>query len=375
MGSFHCGGMDMYHHLILQRNNSHYLLIQYPDRYHIISVNRKLEFEVEEWILANYCTDAELDQFGLTRETIQNRELRGVAVGGHTAGSVLVLYQGMKKHKFILSDDYEEAYIDDMFAGFERYLAPQDIGVKSPNVDWRKEFRDPDDAKKMDSIGTVVNVIGVAYLLLNIFLSDGGPIWFLGGIAITVISLFLYLSFPQYYSLMDDKMYKKAGYKTGVTHLHFAVFFPVASITLSALMRFTVLNLLGMLIWGIFFGALITVLIYCFSREMRECAELVVVVALFFLLGGYGLAVNANHLLNLSVSEPQAYVVTEKEYRSNRKGPDSYECIIILDNGSELELEVKFSVYRDVDVGDEILAYVGKGALGIEYAYFIDFGD
>lgn len=365
----------MFNHLILQRNNSHYLLIQYPDRYHIISVNRKLEYELEEWILTNPCSEAELDEFGLTRETIPMRELRGVAVGDNTAGSVVVLYHGKKKHKFLLSDDYDEAYLNAMFAGHERFLAPEDIGGKSKNEDWRAESWDPLEAKKMDVIGTLLNVCGVAYFLLNTFLNDGSPLWFMCGVTITVIVLALYLMFPQYYSMMSDKMYRNAGFKNGVKRLHIAFMFPILGVAFSSFYAFTIRNWLAMWIWAVLICVLLTVLLHHFSREMREVGELVVVVALFFLLGGYGLAVNANHLLNFSPSEPQSYVVTEKEHRRNRKGPDDYECIITLEDGSELELDVQAKIYREVEVGDEILVYVGKGALGVEYAYFVDFAE
>lgn len=362
----------MFNHLILQKHSHHFLLIEYPDRYHIITVNKRLDPETEEWILASICTDAFFDDAGLTRDTLLKSEVRGVAVGGYTAGSVIVLYQKKNKHQYVLSDDYEEAYIDEMFAGFERFLAPESIGSEKHSSDWRKELQNPTQKKSTGIIGSVLNVIGVVYSLLYLLLGDGNPFWFLSGVLIGIVSLVIYLLCPQYYSIMTEKMYKKYDYKAGVTHVYFAVLFPLASVGIRSMTLFTIRNWGTMFIWAVVFSALLTVFLYFLSREMRGCVELVVVVAFAFLVSGIGISMHTNHLLNVNAALPEAYVVTDKEHRNVRKGPNRYECVIVLEDGSELDLNVPSNIYHQVDVGDEIMVYVGKGALGIEYAYYVD---
>ena len=81
---------DMDNYLLLQKNNSTFFFVHYPDRYHIISVNRQFTDAKEEKILSETCSDAVIDEMNLTRITILKRDLRGVAIGGCEAGDVLI---------------------------------------------------------------------------------------------------------------------------------------------------------------------------------------------------------------------------------------------------------------------------------------------
>ena len=95
-------------YLLLQKNNRVFLLVRYPDRYHIIAVNHKLDEEKEEKMLSGYCSDAAMDEMGLTRETVMMANLRGVGIGGCRAGDAVVLYMKDRKLKYVLSDDGDE---------------------------------------------------------------------------------------------------------------------------------------------------------------------------------------------------------------------------------------------------------------------------
>ena len=83
-------GEAMNPHLILLQKGKHSLLIRYPDRLHLIEVNRKLTEEAEEKLLNGVFSDSALDELGLTRETIHLRDLRGVAVGGPETGETVL---------------------------------------------------------------------------------------------------------------------------------------------------------------------------------------------------------------------------------------------------------------------------------------------
>ena len=361
----------MVNHLILQRQNQFYLLIQYPDRYHIITVNKRLEKEIEERILASVCNDAFLDEMGLKRETIPKQELRGVAVGGRYAGDVVVLYRGREKLKFVLSDDYTAEYIDGMFASVERFPAPKSSASRNRNHDWRKELQDPAMMNGMGLIGSALNLAGGAHFFLNLLFSNSDPLWFMAGFVISLVAFLLYLVFPQYYSIMGKKEYKRAGYTANVTQLEFAVLFPMLSVSISAMSLYQILDWPALLIWMAAISVAAIVLLCCFSREAKENTGILVAFSLVMIFVSMGISEHLNHVLNFHGSEPQPYVVTEKEYRNVRRGPDSYECTVILEDGTELEVDVPRDIYHQIQEGDQIFVYIGPGGLGIEYAYFV----
>lgn len=361
----------MVKHLVLQKKGRHFLLIEYPDRYHIVTVNKRLEVDTEEWILASVCPESFFDDAGLTRETIPKRELRGVAVGGNTAGHVIALFRGKNKYQFVLSDDYEQAYIDEMFEGFERFTAPQNSDAGKRNSDWRKELQDPAMEKLMSVAGSVLNTAGVVFSVVCLFLGDASLYWFLGAVLISVASLTLYLKFPAYYTLMGSKMYKKAGYTASVTHLEFAVLFPL--LAMSATRTFEIRDWVAMLIWMALISVASFAALYCMSREIRENNKLMFIVMLLTVVISYGVTFQLNHQLNVNPEPPQSYVLTEKtQYRSGKSRRYHYRFTVILEDGSKLKLDVPSDVYYQVEEGDDIMIYIGKGALGIEYAYFVD---
>lgn len=362
----------MVKHLVLQKKGRHFLLIEYPDRYHIVTVNKRLEVDTEEWILASVCPESFFDDAGLTRETIPKRELRGVAVGGNTAGNVIALYRGKNKYQFVLSDDYEQAYIDEMFEGFERFQPPKSVYSKKNNADWRKELQDESMVTLMRAIGICLNIAGVSSFVLTVFLGRQEPFCIFVSLAVSVVAIAMYLVFPQYYSIMGSKEYKKAGYTAHVTHLEFSIMAPLLAVVLSSTYVFTVLDWTAVLISVVVISVLVLILLYSFSRELRKHLDLFFAVALVTLFISFGIVEQVNHLMNFSPELPQTCVVTGTEHNRSSKGRDSYNCTVMLEDGSEVELPIIRAEYNQLQAGDKALVYVGTGALGIEYAYFVD---
>ena len=121
-------------HLILQQKGKHYLLIRYPDRIHLITVDRKLSAEAEERVLSGVFSNTVLDELGLSRETIRLQDLRGVAVSGPETGETVTLYIGKSKRTWQLSDDSTEADMNAIFENVERR-----IGRSGFNKIWKGE--------------------------------------------------------------------------------------------------------------------------------------------------------------------------------------------------------------------------------------------
>ena len=118
--------MDNY--LLLQKNSRIFLLVDYVDRFHIITVDSKLDDVKEEKVLTGACSEAVMDEMGLTRRTIMKTDLRGIAIGGCCAGDIIVLYTKGEKLKYALSDDYSDSDIQTIFTGLTRFQPPKNIG-------------------------------------------------------------------------------------------------------------------------------------------------------------------------------------------------------------------------------------------------------
>lgn len=358
--------------LLLQKNSRVYLLVRYIDRYHIIAVNNKLDEDKEEKVLAGNCSDAVIDEMGLTRATIMKKDLRGVAIGGCCAGDVIVLYTKDKKLKYVLSDDYSNEEIQAIFTGIERFQPPKNGGSKSRNTDWRTEMQTESMRKVMGSIGVMLNLCGCMCFVCTSLFGRLSVMWSTICLLVMVISIGLYLLYPQYFSIMGGKAYKRVGYTAKVKHLEFAIMAPALALTLRCLSDFHFPNWAPLLIAGAVIGIVASVIMYIFSREVRENTSLIVVVLLLSMFVSCGIVGQLNHLADFSVDEPQTGTVIDTERDDGGRHADRYYCSVSLESGTEMEIPISGSIYNKLQAGDMVTIFAGQGAFGIEYAYFVD---
>lgn len=362
--------MDNY--LLLQKNSRVSLLVRYTDRYHIIAVNNKLDDDKEEKVLAGNCSDAVIDEMRLTRETIMKTDLRGVAIGGCCAGDVVVLYTKNRKLKYVLSDDYGDEEINAMFTGIERFQPPKNGESKSHKSDWRTEMQVESMRKIMGIIGGVLNFCGCVFFAGTSLFGRLSVLWSITCLLIMVISIGLYFVYPQYFSVMGRKEYKRVGYTAKVKHLDFAIMAPALALTLRSLSDFYFPNWAPLLIAGAVVGFAASIIMYIFSREVRENTSLIVVVLLLSMFVSCGLVGQLNHLANYGADEPQTCTVIDTERDDGGRHADQYYCSVSLESGVEMEIPISGSVYNKLQAGDMVTIFAGQGAFGIEYAYFIE---
>ena len=255
-------------YLLLQKNSRVSLLVRYTGRYHIIAVNNKLDNEKEENVLAGNCSDAMIDEMGLTRETILKTDLHGVAIGGCCAGDVVVLYTKDRKLKYVLSDDYDDEYLNAMFAGIECFQPPKNVKAKSHKSDWRTELQVESMRKVIGTIGSVLNFSGCVCFVATSLFGRLSALWSIICLLIMVTSIGLYFAYPQYFSVMGGKEYKRVGYTAKVKHLDFAIMAPALALTFRSLSDFCFPNWTPLLIAGVVVGFAVSVIMYIFSREV-----------------------------------------------------------------------------------------------------------
>ena len=300
------------------------------------------------------------------------KDLRGVAIGGCCAGDVIVLYTKEKKLKYEWSDDYVDEGIKAMFIGIERFQPPKKGGSKSGKEDWRTGMQKESMRMVMGSIGVMLNVFGVASCLVTWWFGRLSVMWSAICLLVMVISTVLYFMYPQYFSIMGGKEYKRVGYTAKVIHLHEAILLPAGALAIRGLSDYCILNPLRLLIMSVVFGIGITIIMHIFSREVKENTSFAVGVLLLSVLVSSGLVGQLNHFANFSANEPQRCTVIEPEKDKTSRYNYQYDCTVEIGSGSEIEIPISRSVYNDIHPGDEITVYTGQGALGIEYAYYVD---
>lgn len=365
-------GDRMGNSLLLQKNSRVFLLIGYPDRFHIITVNNKLDKNAEEKVLVGNCSNAAIDEMGLTRETIMKKDLRGVAIGGCGAGDVIILYAGDKKLTYVLSDDYAVEDINAIFTGIERFRPPKSNGAISRKADWRTEMQNGSTQKIMESISIVLNIASCVCFVGTSLFGRFSVTWSSVCLLAIVISVGLYFLYPQYFSIMRKKEYKRVGYTAKVNHLEFAITAPTLALTLRCIGDFHFPNWGPLLIACAIAGITVSIIMYIFSREVRENISLLVAVLLLSIFLSFGIVGQLNHLANLGADELQACTVVDTEREEDGRSADRYYCTVKLGSGAEEEIPISRSVYSTLQPGDVVTIYIGQGALGIEYAYFVE---
>ncbi len=359
--------MDNY--LLLQKNNSTLFFVHYPDRYHIISVNRQFTDEKEEKLLSETCSDAVIDEMNLTRITILKRDLRGVAIGGCEAGDVLVLHAKDRKLKYVLSDDSSEESMSLMFDGIERFKAPKNAGSKSKRNDWRKDLQIETQKKTMKLIGYTLNVLGFLTGMGAVLFGYSAPICVYGCFIIPMITAVLYFSFQQYYTLMGSKGYKESGYTAKVTNVTLGLAIPIAALTLFNIRNYHYPDWKLIIIGTIIVMIPIGIVFYWKSREARENPAFLFEIILVSTIFIHGYICQINHMLNRQQNDLQSCIVTDLRKEDGSRSGDRYYLTVRLKDDSEVELPIDGYEYNHIGSGDSVEIFYGTGALGIEYAY------
>ena len=358
-------------HAILQKSEESAklsLLVRYPNRFHIITVNGKLTEEAEERILSAPCSDSALDEMGIKRLTLHRADLLGAGIGGGLAGDILVLHTRDKKLRYILSDDCSTEEMDSLFDGIKRLQPPKNSKSSKLKKDWRAGGQNPELRDKLSLAGFLVNAAG--FILAAGALLDGRkhPIWYTLSLLVTLTAFYLYLRYPLYFSLLGKKEYQRHHYSAQVTQLFYVVcasFF----VFLYRMIAVSPFRTLLLFLAGVGCSVLLAILLYRKSQEIRQHLDVLLALLIAGAIYFFCVAVHLNAFLNFDELPPRTYEVT---------GLDSYKgsinCFVQL-NGEEVELDLPLALHDTVQVGDTVMVVHDKGALGFDYAYVVGAAD
>lgn len=355
-------------HAILQKGEKSTnvcLLVRYPNRFHIITVNGKLTEEAEERILSAPCNDSALDEMGIKRLTLHRADLLGVGIGGGLAGDILVLHTRDKKLRYVFSDDCSEEDMTALFDGIKRMQPPKNSKSSKLKKDWRAGGQNPELRDKLSLVGFLVNAAG--FILAAGALLDGRkhPIWYTLSLLVTLTAFYLYLRYPLYFSMLGKKEYQRHRYSAQVTQLFYVVcasFF----VFLYRMMAVSPFRTLFLFLAGVGCSVLLAILLYRKSQEIRQHLDILLVIFCAGAIYFFCVAVHLNAFLNFDELPPRAYEVT---------GLDSYKgsksCFVRL-SGEEVELDLPLALHDAVQVGDSVMVVHDWGFFGAEYAYVVE---
>lgn len=347
-------------HLYLSRGKKRILLVRYFGKLHFVELDHRLNYKVRPWFLEKPRTEAEMDEKGLVRMSIDLKEIRGVAAGGTGRGMVVQFYLKEGKKRYELTKDCDLADMSDLFAGLESFDPPQ----KDSN--WHDPRLAKQNPKKRAILWTVGWLLNLTAIVTGTFLwVVGYEIPLLCWISLLCIpaSLLLYGFFPDYFTIFSEK--QKYGQKKGVRSLVAPVVCPLGML-LGAMFNYTWFHWWRAWIFGAAGVVILAVILYWFAPAFKAGDKIFAVVLVGLLLSG-GPVLAMDSLFEADTPQQIQTQVLEKQHHVNSKGGDYYDLVVVL-KGIETEIPVDGDTYREKEIGEIVTVEYHEGAFDIPYA-------
>lgn len=354
----------MQDHLILQKGDKRYLLVRSFEQIHLITMDRRLSDQAEDWLLAQPRSVAEMNKRQLSRSTIPVAQLRGVSITGFSAGDNLQLYLKDGKRRYVLCTACTEAEVDRLFQGVERFTPPKPIDWRAweEKRDWRGVRQTPELREKLRIAGIGINAVSFFVSIWVMYMGYTHPwlVWvclgcFVGGIG-------LLCRYPAYFTLFEDK---KLFVRTTVIAIYLPVMLCPTALFAALLSHCYIPQLWKSWLFGGIVTAALTVLLFRCSPEFRIPGRLIG----FFLVGALlspGVVMAVNILPDGAPVEQLRAEVMELD-RSSGKHGTTYTVTASV-NGEEWDIPLRRSLYEQLQKGEQVEVTLHEGFLKIPYA-------
>lgn len=347
-------------HLYLTRGKKRVLLVRYFDMLHFVELEHRLNYKVRPWFLEKPRTEAEMDEKGLVRSSVDRKDIRGVAAGGTGRGMVVQFYLKDGKKRYELTKDCDLADMSALFEGLASFDPPK----KDSNWhDPRLAKQDPKMRNLLWAVGWLLNLTAIV---------TGTFLWVVGyeipllcWISLLCIpaSLLLYGFFPDYFTIFSEK--QKYGQKKGVRSLVAPVVCPLGML-LGAMFNYTWFHWWRAWIFGAAGVVILAVILYWFAPAFKAGDKIFAVVLVGLLLSG-GPVLAMDSLFEADTPQQIQTQVLDKQHHVNSKGGDYYDLVVVL-KGIETEIPVDGDTYREKEIGEIVTVEYHEGAFGISYA-------
>lgn len=239
-------------------------------------------------------------------------------------------------------------------------------------TDWRKKGQREELRPVMKGVGFCLNIAGFICFFGGLLIGHLKTYWAIICFVILLISLILYLVYPQYFTLLGESKYKnRVGHKTKISHIDFGIMCSGLSLLIRSLLDFSFLDWPLLVLFSVVAAIVFSLIMYSLSREIRENSDLILATVILAVFISGGIVLQLNHIMNEESGDIETCVVTDLDYhRGGRRHISTYNCTVKLNVKAEISLPITREIYRNLELGDQVLVYTGTGALGIEYAFF-----
>ncbi len=350
-------------HLTLQKGEKRYLLLRGFDTIHLITMDRRLTKQTEEWLLSGPRTVEEMNRRQLSRSTIELKNLRGYSITGLEPGDTLLIYTKEGKRRYQLAAACTREEPERLFQGFTRFNPPKPIDWQAWEAerDWRTPRQVPELWDKLRWLGGIVN--GISFISgLAVMVLDYAHPW-LNWLCLAAFAgaILLFCLYPAHFTIFEDK---RAMGKKGVIGLYLPVLLGPTTLFAAALGHCCVLALWKAWVIGTGAVAVLALLLWKRSPEFREPVRIIG----FLLVGALlspGPVMALDILLDTAPVQEIHGEVVDKD-RSSGRGGAYYNLQLLLD-GEEYSIPVNRSTYEQTEEGDRVEVTIHQGALGIPY--------
>lgn len=357
----------MKNYLLLRNLNKGkgYIAVRCADGYRIITVTDALTYEAEERVLQPDCTAEEMNAMGLEYFFLSFKLIKGVAYDA-AVGGVVVFHTRDKRYSYNMDDEYDEEWTEEFFKGVTRLSLPKH--KQKMRNDWRKDMQDPAVVSRLKYISGAINIASVCSGLLCAFSSFYPRVFLATSAALWLAAVVLCVALPAYFSPLQNKFRAHYGYTTYTAELSISLLLLPLAMGLSFMGRFSILSYGLLIAITLSATALFILVMYRGCRDFREHFGTALLYLIFSAMVFLAATGYINHYANTD-RDLQACTVTELRISEGSRGRDSFYCTVKTEQGKRVEVKINSDLYSSLDEGDTVQAYIGKGALGIEYAY------
>ena len=344
-------------YLHIHKGDSSFILLRNPTHFHLIRIDADLSESRMERLLRIYpCDTEQLHKLGVHFSAFKASNLRGIVITGYQAGDALELWLGGDVREYQLGSDYSDDVLAQFFKDYPitRRIPPKWEGL-APSM--------------IRKITWSTNAISITCAIAFYFISTLYRLWSILCIICQLSAFILTLLYPASFTLDDDSRKHKPYINKGKGHLLPACAAPGFALCLRTLTDFTFTDrpFEILLLVSLVTSFVLYAVYFLINKGLRNGLVNAIAVIFAIVILSLGAVGQLNYLLDFSHADRQIVEVVDKQITRQTKSTN-YDCTVQLPNGEFMELTLSSRIYRDINIGDDVIVAHYEGAFRIPFS-------